>query len=180
MFDKKRNNHFNKFYPQKSFIHLWKIYFDSYIIKYDINIPLIRLNLKTIELINAYNKLILKLRYSIPMKTLFCIITSCILMCSCAGSHTMSTKSSSSGVVHASGRAAKKAYESNKYHPSIKSFSKVNDVTTDAHKKSGQIKKANHSSSAKYKAKQAAYLRSLNNNNKYQNSKKNDAIFILY
>jgi hypothetical protein len=93
----------------------------------------------------------------------------------------MSTKNSSHvGVVHSSGKAAKKSYDSNKYHPSIKSFNKVADVTTDAHKKSGAIKKANHSSSAKYKARQAAALKSLNQSNKYKNSKKNDAIFILY
>ncbi len=95
----------------------------------------------------------------------------------------MSTKSSSpshTGVVHASGKVAKKAYKSNKYHPSIKTYSEVNDVTTDVHKKSGQIKKANSASSAKYKNKQAAELKSLNQGNKYKNSKKNDAIFILY
>jgi hypothetical protein len=115
------------------------------------------------------------------MKTLLCIILSGTLMYSCGSSHKMSTKSSSNvGIVHASGKAAKKAYKSNKYHPSIKAFDKVNDVTTDSHKKSGQIKKANHSSSAKYKNRQAAELKSLNNSNKYKNSKKNDAIFILY
>jgi hypothetical protein len=118
------------------------------------------------------------------MRTLFCvIILSATLMYSCGGSHKMSTKSSSphhTGVVHASGRAAKKSYKSNKYHPSIKTYSKISDVTTDAHKKSGQIKKANSASSAKYKSRQAAELKSLNNGNKYKNQKKNDAIFILY
>jgi hypothetical protein len=117
------------------------------------------------------------------MKALYCIIIFGTLMYSCGSSHKMSTKSSSpnhTGIVHASGRAAKKSYKSNKYHPSIKSYTKISDVTTDAHKKSAQIKKANSSSSAKYKNRQAAELKSLNNGNKYKNSKKNDAIFILY
>jgi hypothetical protein len=120
------------------------------------------------------------------MKTLLWIVTTGILMYSCSGSHKMSNKKSGHGTVTESGNSgstgkAKASYKSNKYHPSINHHNKIPNVITDKSlKNSSHIKRANHSSSSKYKSKQAAYLKSLNSGSQYKNSKKNDAIFILY
>lgn len=86
------------------------------------------------------------------MNRLFFLIASSIIICSCGGH------------MHSS-------YQPKKYHQSIKHFNKIPDATTA---KKGSKKKSD-ASSAKYKAKQASYLKGLNHG-----TKKNDGIFYMY
>lgn len=115
------------------------------------------------------------------MKALFGIVITSILICSCSFHPPAYDASSNSKSGAAKTKKPKASYQSRKYHQSIKHHNNVDDAVTDKSKgNAAKIKKANKSSSAKYKNKQAAYLRNLNSNNKYKNSKKNDGVFYLY
>lgn len=117
------------------------------------------------------------------MKALICIVMTSMLICSCSFHPPAYDASSNSKGTSGSGKTKKPkaSYKSRKYHASINHHNNVDDVITDKTlKNAANVKKANRSSSAKYKNKQAAYLRSLNNTNKYKNSKRNDGVFYLY
>lgn len=71
------------------------------------------------------------------------------------------------------GGMPKAHYQPKRYHQSKKYYSKVNDATIDNKNK----KAGNKASAARYKNKQAAYLKNLNRS---KNPNQNDGIFYLY
>lgn len=71
------------------------------------------------------------------------------------------------------GGMPKAHYQPKRYHQSKKYYSKVNDATID----NKRSKASNKGASAKYKSKQASYLKNLNRS---KSPNQNDGVFYLY